>query len=430
MITGSKLTAGFNPFASLFLDDFRNVSSARTTKKVKIINASGKTLTWQDYAFTTENTLPRTSNLFSATTGTLTPALNRAFGTAYTAMVPSITSPSVRTDLCIGVQGFDGKNINLMQLNLRTINDAVLDFYGLDEAYELTLPQMMHLDDNLSTAGYASYGELLRDYYGVASLYDLPLETAYHVLGTTGGAQTAVTNWRDNTIGGKPVPVGELGQLTNAFKIWGFLGLNLDEADRDIYPYVPNYYLLETDPEVIRFAYDYVYAHGLRFSFDQARFPFDTTDSEAGRGGAFGIRSFVEKAAGSNSHVNALFGGLVLKNGEGVALDAVTAGLYVPNAWNQYRLYDFGFNMTFGVSSTSTGSSSTKATPTPIPVPTSPLPILEVEGAGNGHTIPRTFDDTPIFWIVLMLAFSGSVILYELTVLLQRRRKKKHGQPG
>jgi ABC-type multidrug transport system permease subunit len=58
------------------------------------------------------------------------------------------------------------------------------------------------------------------------------------------------------------------------------------------------------------------------------------------------------------------------------------------------------------------------------------LPILEVEGAGNGHTIPRTFDDTPIFWIVLMLAFSGSVILYELTVLLQRRRKKKHGQPG
>ena len=347
MITGGSLTARFNPFAAIFLEDFKNVSGTRSTKKVKVINQSGGLIRYEDYVFTTENVLPRTDNFFSVSTGSISNVLNRGFGTAYTAMVPTITSPETRTDLCLDVEGFDGKNINIMMANLRAINQAVLDLYGLDYAYELTLPQMMHLDENLTAAGYLGYADYLKKYYGVASLYDLPLTTAYHVLGTSAGAQTGVTNWKDNTPEGKPVPAAELDQLTNEFKIWGILGQNLDPVDQPVYPYCPSYFMMETDPEVIRFAYDYLYANGLRFSFDQGVQPFDTTDSEYGTGGEFGIKAYVEKDPAASANVAELFEGMVLEDGEYFILDQVTAGLYVPNAWNQYRLYDFGFSLVF-----------------------------------------------------------------------------------
>lgn len=347
MISGGRLSAGFNPYAALFLEDFKNVSGTRTTKKLKVINNSGGKISYEDYEFTTENVLPRTENIFNVSTGSISNALNRGFGSAYTAMVPTITSPDYRTDLCLDVEGFDGKNINIMIANLRAINQPVLDFYGLDYAYELTLPQMMHLDANLTAAGYLGYADYLKKYYGVASLYDLPLTTAYHVLGTSAGAQTGVTNWMDNTPEGKAIPASELGQLTNEFKIWGILGQNLDPADQSVYPYCPSYFMMETDPEVIRFAFDYLYANGLRFSFDQNLQPFDTTDSEYGMGGVFGIKAYLDKDPAASANVADIFEGMVLDDGEYFVLDNVTAGLYVPNAWNQFRLYDFGFKLIF-----------------------------------------------------------------------------------
>lgn len=349
MIRSGEVEVSLDRFASLFLDDFKNVSSNRSLKKLRIINETGKDLVYKDYSFTTENTLPRTNNIFSETVGSFSNFMGRAYGSAYTAMMPTITSPRYRTDLCLGVRGFDGKNINLMIAPLRTVNDAVTAFYGVNHTFDITLPQMMSFDNNLRSAGYSSYGAYLKAFYGVNDLRDLTLAQAYNVLGTTNGAQSAITNWRDNSIGGKPVPAAELNRLTNEFKIWGIMNLNQDVADNIIYPYVPNFFIMERDSEVIQFAYEYLYTHGLRFTFDDARYPFDRTDSEAGRGDAFGIKAYVEKAPESAAMVRDIFGKKVFKNGAEIRLDNVLGGLYVPNAWNQHRLYDYGFSLAFKV---------------------------------------------------------------------------------
>ena len=70
MISGSHLTLDFNRYAALFLHSFHNISSAKATYKLKIVNNSGKELTYSNYSFTTENDLPRTDNLFNPSTGT------------------------------------------------------------------------------------------------------------------------------------------------------------------------------------------------------------------------------------------------------------------------------------------------------------------------------------------------------------------------
>ena len=395
-VSGGKVTANLNEFASIFLNDFRNISSARYTKKVKILNKTGKTLVYKDYTFTTENDLPRTENIFSVTQGKLTNSMNRAFGSAYTAMLSTITSRTYRTDLSLDVKGFDGKNINIMIANLRCVNDAIIDFYNVDDSFDITLPQMMNLDENLRRAGYSSYSDYLMKYYNVSSLDQLQPEIIYNILGTTNGAQSAVTNWRDNTIDGKPVPASEVGQLTNQFKIWGILDLNMDESDKDIYPYVPNYFMMETDPEVIRFAYDYLYSNGLRFTFDFDRYPYDTTDSEIGQGGMMGVKAYVEKEPDSDSIVKDIIGTTKVKNGESIKLDHVSAGLYVPNSWNQYRLYDFGFSLIFTVDK-------------------------------NG-TVPKTGDDTNL--VLLGSMFTGSLIAagWLIFVIVKKKKNEKSSE--
>ncbi len=391
MLKANKLTLDMNRFAALFLRDFQNVSSNRSTKKMKIINKSGKNLSYSGYGFTTENVLPRTTNIFSATNGTLTPSMGRAFGTAYTAMLSTITSPTYRTDLCLPVQGFDDKNINLMIAPLRCANDAMMAFYGKDLSFEINLPQMMLFDDNLRQAGYAGYADYLRQYYGVDSLYQLPIDTIYNILGTTRSAQSAVTNWRDNSIDGKPIPAAEVGQLTNSFKIWGIADLNADPEDSAAYPYVPNFHMMETDPEVIQLAYDYLYTNGLRFTLDDQKAPYSKLDSEWGMGGNFGIKAYIDRTAGANAHVQSIFGRSVLKNGATITLDHVSAGLYVPNAWNQYRLYDFGFSLNYSVVA---------------------APIID---------IPRTGENG--FWLTVL---GGVLLVAAILLLIYRYLKRKN----
>ena len=418
MVVNNRVTLNLNRYAALFLKSFKNVSNADASYKLRIVNNSGKKLNYLDYSFTTENILPRTNNLFTAANGMLKdfPDLGRTFGSAYTAMHPTITTPNTFTDLCLDVKCFDQKNINMMISPLRCVNDALKAFYNADKSTDITLPQMMNRDQNLIQAGYTGYADYLRKYYNVASLYDLPLETAYNVLGTTRGAQTGITCWADNTIAGKPVPASGVSLLTNDFKIWGILYTNADAADRSAYPYMPHYHMMETDSEVIQFAYDFLYAQGLRFSFDQSTKPFDMTDSEQGRGGDFAIKAYVNKTPGANAHVNSVFGGLVLQQGESIALDHVTAGLYVPNAWNQYRLYDYGFSILF----------TTEEPPVTTTQPGDTTASTNQSGDTTDITkpgkLPDTADRMPVFLISLVAVFLLTALAVQL--ILYKRKKK------
>ncbi len=427
MIQSGEVSISLNQFAALFLDDFKNVSSNLSVKKLRIVNETGKELIYKDYSFTTENTLPRTDHIFAAANGSFSNFMNRAYGSAYTAMMSTITHPKYRTDLCLDIKGFDGKNMNLMTVPLRTVNDAVKAFYKVKDNFDVTLPQMMHLDENLRQAGYASYADYLKAYYGVADLMSLTPEQTYNVLGTTNGAQSGITNWKDNTIGGKPIPAGELDQLTNEFKIWGIMDLNMDAADQAAYPYVPNFFMMETDPQVLKFAYEYVYRDGLRFTFDSVRYPFDRTDSELGRGGSYGIRSYLDKAPASNAMVASLFGASKFSDGSQLKFDHVTAGLYVPNAWNQHRLYDYGFKLVFTVRGTEPQTTKPQTKPEvtkPVTKPETSTPGQTVPS--NNGTPPKTGDETNLD--LLRIAFASSIGL--VVLLLIGLRKKRNDEKG
>lgn len=380
-VNNGYVVVDLNKFIEIFLYDFYNESDALVRHKLKIVNDSGKTLTYFDYDFTTENILPRTDSIFTGSPGGFTNALNRAFGSAYTAMLPAITSSDYKNVLCVDVKGFDDKNINLMMLNLRCVNDAIIDFYNVDHSFDINLQQMMGFDNDLKNAGYNSYADYLKQYYNVNNFSELYLEQVYNILGTTNGAQSAITNWDNNAWYGKPIPVNELNKLTDDFRIWGFLTLNKDITDRDEYPYVPNYFILETDPEVIQLAYDYLYSNGLRFSFDFYRQSFDTTDREYAEGGDFSVKSYFLKTSQANENVQAIFDGLELEDEESFVLDEVAAGLYVPNAWNQFRLYDFGVSIVF-------------------------------KAEDGGGIIPKTGDDSNIMlWAVLFIGSTLGVII-------------------
>ena len=349
MIENDQVTLNLNPFASLFLSEFRNVSSARSEKKLKIINESEAAIQFMDYEFTTENELPRTTNYFSPGSGSFVMGLGRVLGSAYQEMASTITSKIYRTDRTINVLGFDGKPINLMLLNLRTLNHAVADFYRRENPYDLNLQEMMAFDQDLKRAGYDSYGSYLKSYYGVNSLMDLDLKTTYHILGTGNGAQSAINQWEDATPTGRALPKEALAQLTPDFKIWGLMGLNIDPSDQEEYPYGSSYFMLETDKEVIQFAYEYLYTNGLRFTFDDQKHPYDKTDEYYGVGGAFGIKAYIDKNKETTDYIIDSLGKEVLLQGETLKLDHVSAGLYVPNAWNQHRMYDFGISLTYKV---------------------------------------------------------------------------------
>lgn len=72
-------------------------------------------------------------------------------------------------------------------------------------------------------------------------------------------------------------------------------------------------------------------------------------------------------------------------------MDHVSAGLYVPNAWNQYRLYDFGFSLNYSVVA---------------------APIID---------IPRTGENG--FWLTVL---GGVLLVAAILLLIYRYLKRKN----
>lgn len=101
---------------------------------------------------------------------------------------------------------------------------------------------------------------------------------------------------------------------------------------------------------VLKMAYEYLYSRCIRFSLDATDRPvsesFDNkTDPVANVGG---IKEYMDKTDAASANVyKAMKGDEKIANGDTLALDNVKGYIEVPNAWNQFRFYDFGFSVTF-----------------------------------------------------------------------------------
>lgn len=305
----------------------------------------------------------------------------------------------------LSATGFDGNGIRLSMAPMRCINPAIISYFksnpGKDagltgnstikNASDITLLQMNkfptlikqaftfenYQGDEVSLPADSSrtYADFICAFYNVSSLDDLTSTQMYNVLGTghngspgiTENGQAGIWSYYANLNTGSPenwcIPYTALnnGSL-DYFKTWGFSNARIEagkklisggkvftEADAQTYAYQQSYYLMESDPEVAAMGYKYLYDRCMRLSFDtDNRAIFTGSDEYSPAEDPSSIKSYIDKTEAANANMlAAMNGGAEVADNQSITLDKVRGFIEVPNAWNQLRYYDFGFDITF-----------------------------------------------------------------------------------
>ena len=375
-----------NPLAELMIETMQRNWLGTSDFKIKFINKTGTAISYKDYHFDTINWMPE-GEIFTAPS---TPTMEDIYGYGWGEVWKPITKSfkGVKAIGSLDTIGFDGYKIRLMSAPLRCINPAIISYFksnlGKDSltgnsdatASTITLKQMNAFPElikqaftfknyegveiNLEADEKRTYADFLCAFYDVDSLNDLTIAQKYNVLGTgyKGSplmpyeGQSAITTYFSNISGiaNKAIPHSDLnsGSL-DYFKTWGFGG-HYTGSDNDIYAYINNYYSLESDSEVLKMGYEYLYERCIRFTLDNSDYPISelTDNEETPLASVGGIKDYLDKNDDTNAHVfKAMNNGANINNGEAITLDNVAGYLVLPSTWNQHRRFDFGFNLTF-----------------------------------------------------------------------------------
>lgn len=356
--------------------------------KVKFVNHTGAPIQYQDYRFDTVNWIP----VGQTYTPSNTPAMDNQFGYGWGDVwqqVYPFVAGQTETAGSLDVKGFDGNNIRLAISPLRCINPAVISYFdsnpgtgtltgnsSTNGASYITLKQMNALPElikkaftfknwegteiSLTADENRTYADFICAFYGVNSLNELTIAQKYNVLGTGGKGspvlseskykgQSAITTYYSIVAPttNRYIPSADLNDNTlNYFKTWGF-GM---VSDTDGYDYQPNFFLMENDPEVLKMAYDFLYSRCIRFSLDSNDRPVSTSidNSATSNDGVGGIKDYMDRTDAATANVlKTMNNGAAIADGGGITLDNVKGYIEVPNAWNQFRAYDFGFKLIF-----------------------------------------------------------------------------------
>lgn len=357
--------------------------------KVKFVNQTGAPIQYQDYRFDTVNWIPVGQTYTPSDTPSMENQFEFGWGDVWQQVYPFVAGQT-ETAGSLDVKGFDGNNIRLAISPLRCINPAVISYFdsnpgktenltdktSVSTAGYITLKQMNALPElikkaftfknwegneiNLEADANRTYADFICAFYGVNSLNDLTIAQKYNVLGTGGKGspslqeskykgQSAITTYYSIVapMTNRYIPSGDLdGNTLNYFKTWGF-GKVSTEND---YAYEPDFYIMENDPEVLKMAYDYLYSRCIRFSLDSNDRTVSTAidNSATSNDGVGGIKDYMDKTDAATANVRkAMNDGAAIADGESITLDNVKGYIEVPNAWNQFRAYDFGFKLMF-----------------------------------------------------------------------------------
>lgn len=302
----------------------------------------------------------------------------------------------------LNATGFDGQPVRMVSAPLRCSNPAIISFLhektgkSYPSAAAVSLLDMENLaktylaeggtfegydGSSVTLSGKATntHADLLRAYYKTDDLKQLTPEQKYNVFGTGKNGSTSsnavdgqsqYTNYNGDIYG-----EADLWCLTvidmmnseklNEFKTWGFSMDFIEDGDvlkkggtpldPDVYAYQGDYYLLESDPELISLGYEYLYDRGIRFTFDNNLHPISTrSDGTKLIGDIGGLKSYYDKETIATENVEKTFkAGTNIQPNETIVLDKLTASMNVPNSWNLFRTFDFGFNVTFQADTTS-----------------------------------------------------------------------------
>lgn len=527
------ITVDCDLLAEYFISKMQdNQNSSPCNFKVKFINETGGPIQYKDYHFDTVNWMPAgykfaslgNPSMKDTDEGTDEYSAGYGWGKVWQQMYAMLTGQT-NTAGSLNVTGFDGNPVRIASAPLRTINPAVISYFssnpgkgtltgnaGTGSASEITLKQMNAFPELIKKAftfknwkgeeislpadPARTYADFLCAFYEVNSLDNLTAAQKYNVLGTGSkgspampyNGQSHITTWYSNragTISNWCIPYTALNDGTlNNFKTWGFsdtriaAGKKLRSGSQEfsaegakMYAYQPDYYLLESDPEVIRMAYQYLYERCIRFSLDSKDRPVPTAidNSASVSDEVSGLKDYLDQTESASANVLAAMNdGAKIPDGESLTLNRIKGYIEVPNAWNQFRYYDFGFQLTFQTNAAPVHASSVtftniykeKETPetpenpgTPetlktgtsetvqvgeepaIPDNLSPTPAAESAGPATplaNHSVPSKTPGTPAtgdesdsgLYCILLIGSSMALLAVDLLFWKKRRRDR------
>lgn len=391
----------------------------------------------------------------------------------------------------LNATGFDGNGVRLSMAPMRCINPAIISYFksnpgkdaGLtgnsatNSASDITLLQMSEFpklikqaftfknyqgtEISLPADSSRTYADFICAFYNVSSLDDLTSTQKYNVLGTghngspgmAKDGQAEIWSYYANINNGLPnnwcIPYTALnnGSL-DYFKTWGFSNARIEagkklvsggavfsEADAQTYAYQQSYYLMESDPEVAAMGYEYLYDRCMRLSFDtDNRAIFTGSDEYSPADDPSSIKSYLDKTDAANANVlAAMNGGAEVADNQSIVLDRMRGFIEVPNAWNQFKYYDFGFELTFSTNgagetqeTASVAFTNTYANPVVPPAepanPASPENPGSHEGDSSTKRLPQAGDPTDLAPIV---ALAGAALL-ALSLSIARRARVRN----
>lgn len=379
--------------------------------KVKFVNETGSPIQYKDYSFDTVNWLPvgdtyvpsTNPSMLNTNEGAGSYSAGYGWGEVWQQIYPMLIGQKLTT-ATLNATGFDGKQIRVAIAPLRCINPAVVSYFksnpgngtltgnsNTNSAQTITLLQMNALPElikqaftfencegteiSLTADDSRTYADFICAFYGVQSLNELTVAQKYNVFGTgykgspamPYAGQSHITTYYANTAGNMAnwcIPYAVLNDGTlDYFKTWGFSDTRIEEGkklqsggqifsadDAALYAYQPDYYLMETDPEVLSMAYEYLYDRCIRFTLDADDRPISTAidNSATSNDSVGGIKDYMNRTDAATANVlKTMNNGAAIEEGDSITLDNVKGYIEVPNAWNQFRAYDFGFKLMF-----------------------------------------------------------------------------------
>ena len=379
--------------------------------KVKFVNETGSPIQYKDYSFDTVNWLPvgdtyvpsTNPSMLNTNEGAGSYSAGYGWGEVWQQIYPMLIGQKLTTET-LNATGFDGKQIRVAIAPLRCINPAVVSYFksnpgngtltgnsNTNSAQTITLLQMNALPElikqaftfencegteiSLTADDSRTYADFICAFYGVQSLNELTVAQKYNVFGTgykgspamPYAGQSHITTYYANTAGNMAnwcIPYAVLNDGTlDYFKTWGFSDTRIEEGkklqsggqifsadDAALYAYQPDYYLMETDPEVLSMAYEYLYDRCIRFTLDADDRPISTAidNSATSNDSVGGIKDYMNRTDAATANVlKTMNNGAAIEEGDSITLDNVKGYIEVPNAWNQFRYYDFGFQLIF-----------------------------------------------------------------------------------
>ena len=407
-----NITVNCDPLAEYMEYAMRSYQNFTSVKfKVKFVNETGVPIKYQDYSFDTVNWIPvgdtytpsGNPSMLNTNEGADEHSAGYGWGESWQNFYPMLTGSRLATTT-LDATGFDGNNVRITMAPLTCINPAVMSYFKSNPGYEtltgnknissaanITLLQMNAFPElikeafsfkdyqgneiSLAADNNRTYADFICAFYGVSSLDELTIAQKYNVLGTGyagspamaySGQSLIYTYYANSSADIKNwcVPYAALNDGTlDHFKTWGLStsrleagkkltsnGQVLSEDDANTYAYQQNYYLMESDPEVIAMAYEYLYERCIRLTLD------DTDRPVSGRADnnatpvedVSGIKSYMDKTDTANANVlAAMNNGAEIADHESITLDNVKGFIEVPNAWSLFNYFDFGFEIDF-----------------------------------------------------------------------------------